>query len=180
VFCVPIQNEYHQKLFPELAIPSPLPLFADEPAFILPTRGSRIPGNTIRKVYLCRAQTKSIKPGDCLMFYRSKSEGFMSSQAITSVAVAEGVTETADHDELVRLTAKRSVFSEDELREMTQDNPRPIKVIDFLLAGHIHPPIAIADLLQLGVLRAGPQSITRVPTDRFALLRGRIKLGFEL
>jgi ribosomal protein S18 acetylase RimI-like enzyme len=180
VFCVPIQNEYHQKLFPELAIPSPLPLFADEPAFILPTQGSRIPGNTIRKVYLCRAQTKSIKPGDCLLFYRSKSEGFMSSQAITSVAVAEGVTETTDHDELVRLTAKRSVFSEDELRAMTQDDPRPIKVIDFLLAGHIHPPIAIADLLQLGVLRAGPQSITRVPTDRFALLRDRIKLGFEL
>src|SRR5947208_2349828 len=28
VFCVPIQNEYHQKLFPELAIPSPLPSLA--------------------------------------------------------------------------------------------------------------------------------------------------------
>jgi hypothetical protein len=55
VFCVPIRNEYHQKLFPELAIPFPLPLFGDEPDFIVPTRGSRMPGNTIRKVYLCRA-----------------------------------------------------------------------------------------------------------------------------
>jgi hypothetical protein len=90
------------------------------------------------------------------------------------------VTETADHEELVRLTAKRSVFSEDELRAMTEEDMRPIKVIDFLLAGHINPPIAIADLLQLGVLKAGPQSIMRVPADRFSRLRDRIKLGFEL
>ena len=110
LFCVPIQNDYHQKLFPELAIPSPLPLFPGEPDFIVPTGGSRIPGNTIRKVYLCRAQTNTITPGDCLLFYRSKSFGFVTSQAITSIAVVEDVTITADHDELVRLTAKRSVF----------------------------------------------------------------------
>jgi ribosomal protein S18 acetylase RimI-like enzyme len=180
VFCVPIQNDYHQKLFPELAAPSPLPLFPDEPNFILPARGSRIPGNTIRKVYLCRAQTKAIKPGDCLLFYRSKSEGFVSSQSITSVAVAESMTETADHDELVKLTAKRSVFSEDELREMTASDKRPIKVIDFLLAGHIQPPVPIVDLLDLGVLKAGPQSIVQLPPHRVAPLRDRINLGFEL
>jgi ribosomal protein S18 acetylase RimI-like enzyme len=180
VFCVPIRNEYHQKLFPELAIPSPLPLFGDEPDFIVPTRGSRIPGNTIRKVYLCRAQTNAIRPGDCLLFYRSKSRGFLSSQAITSIGIAEAVAATSDHDELVRLTAKRSVFSEGELQMMTRGGARPIKVIDFLLAGHIDPPIPRAELIRLGVLKAGPQSILQVPPNRFAPLRDRIKLGFEL
>jgi hypothetical protein len=180
VFCVPIQNEYHQKLFPELAIPSPLPLFGDEPDFIVPTRGSRIPGNTIRKVYLCRAQTNAMRPGDCLLFYRSKSQGFLSSQSITSVGIVEGVAATSDHEELVRWTAKRSVFSEDELQMMTKRDRRPIKVIDFLLAGHIDPPIPLRELVQLGVLKAGPQSILQVPPNRFAPLRERIKLGFEL
>jgi ribosomal protein S18 acetylase RimI-like enzyme len=180
VFCVPIQNEYHQKLFPELAIQTPLPLFADQPAFIVPTRGNRIPGNTIRKVYLCRAQTQAIVPGDCLLFYRSMSTGFVSSQAITSVAVAESMSVTGDYDELVRATAKRSVFSEDELRSMIQQSSRPIKIIDFLLAGHIEPPIPLAELLELGVLKGSPQSILRLPPDRFALLRERIELGFEL
>jgi hypothetical protein len=104
----------------------------------------------------------------------------VSSQSITSVAVAESMTETADHDELVKLTAKRSVFSEDELREMTASDKRPIKVIDFLLAGHIQPPVPIVDLLDLGVLKAGPQSIVQLPPHRVAPLRDRINLGFEL
>ena len=102
VFCVPIQNKYHQKLFPELAMPVPLPLFADDPPFVFASRGNRTPGNTIRKVYLCRAQTNAIGPGDCLLFYRSKSDGFISSQAITSVGVAESVTPTTTYDELVK------------------------------------------------------------------------------
>jgi hypothetical protein len=63
---------------------------------------------------------------------------------------------------------------------MTRGGARPIKVIDFLLAGHIDPPIPLAELIRLGVLKAGPQSILQVPPNRFAPLRDRIKLGFEL
>ena len=63
---------------------------------------------------------------------------------------------------------------------MTQGNSRPIKVIDFLLAGHIDPPVSISDLLRMGVLKAGPQSILHLSPDRFAPLRAQMNLGFEL
>ena len=40
-----------------------------------PSKEKRTPGNTIRKVYLCRASTSRLKPGSILLFYRSRSQG---------------------------------------------------------------------------------------------------------
>lgn len=85
VFCVPIQGDYHQKRFPELAYAAQLPLFPQ--AALLSTSGERTPGNTIRKVYLCRARSQAMAPGDILLFYLSKSLGLAASQAITSVGI---------------------------------------------------------------------------------------------
>src|SRR6202007_1509259 len=45
VFCVPIKGDYHQKLFPELALAKPLPLFPDEDFQF--TNGDRTRGNTL-------------------------------------------------------------------------------------------------------------------------------------
>jgi L-amino acid N-acyltransferase YncA len=58
-YCVPIQGDYHAKLFPEISFARPLPLFsgAGLPRERTATaHRERTPGNTIRKVYLCRAQ----------------------------------------------------------------------------------------------------------------------------
>ncbi|MBP7702192.1 MAG: GNAT family N-acetyltransferase [Phenylobacterium sp.] len=179
VFCVPIQGDYHQKLFPELAFAAPLPLFPDE-STLLSTGGERTPGNTIRKVYLCRAKSAAIRPGDVLVFYQSKAEGLLASQAITSLGVVERVSQTADLEELIRLTAKRSVFSETELRAMISAKATPVRVIDFLLVGHLEPPVPLATLVAEGVFNGRPpQSICALPPDRFAPIRARLDLGFQ-
>src|SRR3984893_1294672 len=64
-YCVPIKGEYHDVLFPELAIRIQGDLFQS-----LAVSGSdhaaRTPGNTIRKVYLCRAPIKGLTPGSVL------------------------------------------------------------------------------------------------------------------
>ena len=61
------------------------------------------------------------------------------------------------------------------------ESKRPMKVIDFLLAGHISPPISLTDLLACGVLRGRPpQSIARIDEARYRRLRPQIKLGFAL
>ena len=64
IFCVPIQGGYHRKLFPETARARPLPLFPTDTPLIA-SRGDRTPGNTIRKVYLCRSNTNKSKPETC-------------------------------------------------------------------------------------------------------------------
>ena len=57
-FCIPIRSGYHNILFPELAEKFPKP---QGDLFLHPGRSQagqalRLPGNTIRKVYLCRAK----------------------------------------------------------------------------------------------------------------------------
>jgi len=184
-FCVPIQASYHQKLFPELAAPPDLPLFPESVfgrTHLYPHRAERIPGNTIRKVYLCRAKTRALRPGDLLFFYMSKDGWHRASQSITSVGVVEQVTEATNLDDLLRMTAKRSVFSEADLKELVAQSPStPIKVIDFLLTGHLDPPVTLQTLLACNVFnRRPPQSIAELPLDRFAALRSHLNLGFAL
>lgn len=179
VFAVPIQWGYHEKLFPEIAIATSLPLIPS-PQSVLRSQGNRTPGNSIRKVYLCRASTNAMRPGDILSFYQSKAPGRRGSQAITSIGIVERVSSVRDPDELLRRTAKRSVFSEQELRRMAKEKPSPVRVIDFLLIGHLQSPVELGALLRERVFRGPPQSIVQVPVDRFGLVRSQLQFGFEV
>jgi hypothetical protein len=181
-FCIPIQADYHRRLFPEMAFGRELPLFPTA-SFgpILSRGGSRTPGNTIRKVYLCRAKTTRIRPGDILFFYMSKDDRFAATQSITTVSIAEQVINVSNTEDLIRLTAKRSVFSAEEMAAMDATPSHPVKVIDFLLVGHVQPPVQLATLLSSGVFsNRPPQSIAQFSEERHQSLKPFISLGFEL
>ena len=179
-FYVPIQSEFHDVLFPELAVKEQFDLFA-EAGLSRSDQASRRPGNTIRKVYLCRAMTQQLRPGSVVLFYRSYSPGYLASQSITSVGVVEAVHQAESLDDLVRLTGKRSVYSEAKLAAFEATAQRPVKVIDFLLVGHIEPAIKLNDLKRTGVFRgAPPQSISRLADERFEPVRSRMAFGFAV
>lgn len=177
-FCIPIRSEFHDVLFPELATKVQFDLFAEG------NRGdqaSRRPGNTIRKVYLCRAMTQQLRAGSIVLFYRSSSPGYLASQSITSVGVVEDMNHAMSLDDLVRLTGKRSVYSEEKLAAFKATADRPVKVIDFLLVGHIEPAIKLKDLTHMGVFRGGPpQSISQLTEERFEPVRNRMAFGFAV
>jgi GNAT superfamily N-acetyltransferase len=180
-FCVPIQPDYHRKLFPEIAYGRELPLFPTEEFGPILSRGEeRTPGNTIRKVYLCRAKTTMIKPGDVLFFYMSKDESYAASQSITTIGIAEQVINVSTVDDLVRHTAKRSVFSADELGAMSPRPSSPVKVIDFLLIGHLQPAVPLRYLLAQKVFnKRPPQSIAELGETRYKILKSNLHLGFD-
>ena len=149
-FCVPIQGPYHEKLFPEISFHKPLPLFPENVfgrELTASLNDERTPGNTIRKVYLCRAQSKRLQPGELLFFYMSKDQRLEKSQCMTTVGIIERMVECSSAEDLIRFTAKRSVFSAAELKEMQAMSPSPIKVINFLLAGHATPPVPVHQLI---------------------------------
>jgi hypothetical protein len=176
-FCVPIRGEYHNILFPELSKQVQEDLFGLHNS----TRERRTPGNTIRKVYLCRAPTTRLRPGSVLLFYRSQSAGYLASQSLTSVGVVEAVANAKSLDDLVRLTAKRSVYSDEQLAGFEASEDRPVKVIDFLLIGHFEPSIQLSDLKREGVFSGHPpQSITYLPPPRVGPVLERMSLGFEV
>jgi hypothetical protein len=132
-------------------------------------------------VYLCRAQAKGLKPGDILLFYLSRDRRLAASQSLTTVGVVEQWRESRTADELVVMTARRSVFSASELSAVQAQSPAPIKVIDFLLAGHTTPPIGVDTLVAAGIFNGRPpQSIARLDEARYERLRPMLKLGFEL
>jgi hypothetical protein len=179
-FCVPIQGEWHDVLFPELAIRLQGDLFGATSATGAGSAARR-PGNTIRKVYLCRALTTQLRPGSVLLFYRSQSRGYLASQCATSVGVVEVVSSAKSLEDLVRITAKRSVYSEAQLEAIDATDSRPVKVIDFLLAGHLEPLMTLHELKKEGVFTGHPpQSICQLPAQRFTPVRRRMNFGFEV
>jgi hypothetical protein len=122
-----------------------------------------------------------MRPGDLLFFYLSKDKRLAGSQCLTTVGVFEQMTECSSVDDLIRLTAKRSVFSASELEEMQNQSSSPIKVIDFLLTGHLQEPITLGRLVECGVFSSRPpQSNSRLDERRYASLRPMLSLGFEL
>lgn len=179
-FCVPIRGQYHDILFPEL-VPrddNDAPKTAETR---ISTPAGRLPGNTIRKVYLCRAQTTQLGPGSVLVFYRSRSPGHAMSQSVTSVGVVETVTYAYSLRDLVRLTAKRSVYREAQLDEFQAKTDHPIKVIDFLLIGHLDPVMTLDELIRKKVFKDHPpQSICQLPQERLDPIRKRMKFGFKV
>jgi len=181
-FYVPIQPDYHRRLFPEIAFLAELPLFGTEiesaPAG---KRGeSRIPGNTIRKVYLCRAKTKSLVPGSILLFYMSKDTRYQLSQAVTTIGIVEQINHARTIEDLVALTERRSVFLQSELEGILRLNDTPVLVIDFFLAGHLQRPIYLGDLVRFGAATSHPQSIAELSPAQYTALRPSLNLGFEL
>lgn len=163
-FCIPIRPAYVSRLFPEVAEMRQGRLFEEEL--------NRTPGNTIRKVYLSRSKSKQLRAGDLVFFYMSKDPLYYRSQSITTLGVVEAVQEISGLDGLIRLTAKRSVFSLDDLRLMVEEKPTPIMVLDFLLVAHVDPAISLSELNDTEIFVGHPpQGIMNLPVPRFEKLK---------
>ena len=178
LFVVPVQWPFHRQLFPEAAFLHPLPLFGDRTLFQKVDRAAA--GNTIRKVYVCRASTKSMKGGDIVFFYQSKDDAAEHSQSVTTVGIVEQVGVARDGRELSRMTAGRSVFSEADLEYLCQTSLNGVTVIDFLHVQHLKPAIGLTRLLEAGVLRGAPQSITRISRTALPTFLPSMNFGFAL
>lgn len=175
-YYVPIQEQYHDTLFPDLRDARQGNLFEDAGITLAPRR----PGNTIRKVYLCRAQTKLDLSGSLLFFYKSKSES-PPSQSFTAVGVFEESAKAKSTTELARLAGGRSVYSEAQLAQWGASANNPVTVINFLLVGYIVPPIEKVELEAMGIIGSQPpQSISLIDDERLDVLLEQLKLGFDI
>jgi ribosomal protein S18 acetylase RimI-like enzyme len=173
-FGVPIKEGYHDTLYPDLKNPAQPDLFE---VFGV-TGGPKRPGNTIRKVYLCRAQSNLGPAGSVLLFYKGKSKG-SPSQALTAVGIFEESSSAQSTKDLMLLTGGRSVYSEVELSEWEATPARPVKVINYLLAAYIEPPVSLDELRQMAIIPGHPpQSIFELNRSHLDTLLPRLNLGF--
>lgn len=178
LFAIPVRWRFHRQLFPEAAKLVPTPLFNDDT--IDDREAGRMPGNTIRKVYVCRSKITSMRAGDLLFFYQSKQEVAQHSQMLTTVGVVEQLRRPVGAAELLRLTAGRSVYSRQDLEAMAAASPVGLAVIDFLFIRHLNPPIGLQKMLDSGLIKAPPQSITRIERARLSEILPSMNFGFAI
>ena len=178
-FGIPIKEDYHDTLFPDLWKPRQPDLFSGASR----ADGITRPGNTIRKVYLCQAQSNLGPPGSVLFFYKGVSIN-PPSQAITALGILESMTLAGSKRELMHLTGGRSVYSEEELEEWerkVKEKGKPVKVINYLLVSYIEPAISIDELKTMGVIKGHPQqSIYRLSHELAEGLIARADLVFDV
>lgn len=112
-FIVPIYPEYHTELFPDSILRTESPFdFEDSEPY----------RNAIRKVYVSRSFDRNIKKGDILVFYRT---GGIYKGVVTTICIAEDiVTSFKDENDFVNACLKRSVFSEEGLRNQWRYNTK--------------------------------------------------------
>ena len=165
-FVVPILPRFYRILFPEAFPDSQLSLFIGSS-----TDANHTPGNTIRKIYICRAPTTKLEPGSVILFYVTKDERRLQAQSICTVGVVESVTEASTLNELMLLTTRRSAYTRKQLEKLVNYSEKPLKVIDFLLTLHLNKPVDLHTLKANGILEGPPQSITMILDGHYRRLK---------
>ncbi len=151
-FVVPIEPRFHALLFPEM-----------EPQGSL-LAGSDSFGNTLIKAYLCRAQTRSMRRGDLVFFYRSADL-----QAITTLGVVEQILASDDPAKMSEFLRKRTVYRPQDIAAKCQEGGA--LGLTFRHAPILKRHIALPELTSNHILAAPPQSITKLTSDALTWLR---------
>ncbi|GAA2872090.1 GNAT family N-acetyltransferase [Paenarthrobacter ilicis] len=142
-FVVPIIPEYHSMLFP-----------ASEPQLSL---FDSTYGNAVRKVYICHSPIKTLRPGDTLFFLRTHER-----QAVQAVGVVEQTLRTAELSEVLSFAGARTVYTAEELKEMSS---KGLLAIKFRLDQVLDKAVGREELRMLNVFSDSPQSIAQIKTE---------------
>lgn len=150
-YLVPIQPQFHERLFPD----------AHKQMRLFDYSGSE--SNGIRKAYLCRSLTNSLGTGDVLFFYQSKPV-----KTIECFGIVESVARLDNPSDIIPLVSKRTVYSEEEIREKAATNGA-LLVILFRLVRLFPNPVTLRQLQDNGV-NGKIRSIRRLPDAAFDAL----------
>jgi predicted RNA-binding protein with PUA-like domain len=151
-YLIPIVPAYHDILFPDYLSPTRAQLNLFE-------NPQRHVGNAIKLAYLCHTQTKTIVPGDVILFYRSTDE-----KMLTTIGVVDDFSISADSAEISAQVSRRTVYSYDQIASMAR---KEVKVILFRIIKHLPSPIPFKELKKRGILSGSPQSIVKLNESKY-------------
>ena len=160
-FIVAIYPSYHTELLPDSI------LRTESPEDFEDNRSNR---NALRKVYISRSLRSDMMAGDIIVFYRTASGG---AAHYTSVATTLGIVESVvknieSQEEFIALCRKRSVFSDDKLKEYWNWKPRnrPF-VVNFLFAYSLPKRPNLAALKENNIIQDAPRGFDEISDQAF-------------
>jgi len=149
-FIIPIQPQYHNDLFADTSDIAH-GLFAQDSSQYNPQ------SNTIKKAYICHANTTKIKMGDLLFFYRTHDR-----KSVECMGVVEQTYRGQDIEKVLPLVSKRTVYSSVEIGEWLQ---KETLVILFRFIRDFSP-VGQAALINAGI-RGAIQSIRKISHEQY-------------
>lgn len=175
---IPIKPEFHKRLLPEASpfkAGTTLDMF--EGTWSSKNMDDHIPATAIRKVYVCKSQTKNMERGTRLYFYVTKNSELEASQSLSAIGILEDYKIAGSLEELIRSTAKRSVYRIDELEKIYRADG-PTKILNFIIVGTCSPSLKLIELGALGILKGAPQSIVTISNVEATILRSTVKPNY--
>lgn len=153
-YIVPIQEQYHEKLFlSERQQTSLDPFFGNKEGEI------EIQKHTIKKAYLSKSNA-NLKPGDIVLFYESPNKG------ISEIGIVEDFHKNLTLEEIMNVVGKRSVYSTKELKDFEGKN----SVMLFIYSKKINK-INKKELINLKIIKSHPQSTQSVSEKNYKKLK---------
>ena len=160
IFLVPIYPEYHTELMPDSI------LHNESKSHFIDNEPHR---NSIGKVYISRSWEKGISAGDVLIFYRT---GGYYKSVVTTLAIVDNVYfNFKDENDFIAKCRKRSVFTDEKLREYWNynKNSRPF-LVNFLYVYSFPNRINLKRLIELEVIKdldSVPRGFQKITLEMF-------------
>ena len=164
-FIVPIKPEYHTELFPDSILNN------ETASDYMENEPHR---NSIKKTYISRSFNRNLVKGDLIIFYRT---GGYYAGVISTIGVVENViTNINDENNFIELCRKRSVFTDDQLREWWNYNPynKPSKqinrpfIVNFLYVDTFPmPKVNLKRLSELDLIKEAPRGFELIENRKF-------------
>jgi predicted nucleic acid-binding protein len=157
-FLIPIQPPFHEKLFPS---------YQKRKDLVGQLEGEvSSEGNAIKKAYLTHSNSRRVKEGGVLLFYRSHDE-----KEITSLGICESVHyRLSNADEINRVVGKRSVFSDSEIEDYAK---KETTVILFSWHFDLPSPVNYSDLLKERILTGPLRTVTEISHQDYKAIKER-------
>jgi hypothetical protein len=162
-FLVPIYPTYHTSLLPDsiLRTESAADFIEQEPH-----------RNAILKVYVSRSVFRDLHKGDIIVFYRAAGAGGYYKSVITTLGIVDAMYKHIQNEtDFINLCRKRSVFSDQELRDQWnyRRNSRPF-IVGFLYAYSFQRRPTMKELIENGIIRdvdSAPRGFERITNEQF-------------
>ena len=166
-YFLPIYPEYHTDLFPDMILNNEnMHLYEENKAHRY----------ALEKIYLSGAYNIKAKAGDLVLIYRMGERlPKKYSSVVTGIAVVEDIIPTRTVEECISICKNRSIFSEDQIKELYSIRSKVIKLLDFV---SFKNKVTLNRLQELRIIPkdSGARQFAEVTFEQFETI---YKMGME-